>query len=200
MRLELPRLLARQGATVIYVTQDYKEAMALGDRIAVMAEGKVQQLGTPEEIYLRPANMEIARLFGDPTINLLDVTPKEDGIGIYVELSNVKVHLAGAPSSVVGQACVLGLRPESIHFTDVTQSGAVPVHVEAETPLNEKTVTLVLTARRREILVSRPAGSPGPKAGAAAIAIDAASALLFDKASGQRISANGQDMTRGEAA
>jgi multiple sugar transport system ATP-binding protein len=200
MRLELPRLLARQGATVIYVTQDYKEAMALGDRIAVMAEGRIQQLGTPEEIYLRPANMEIARLFGDPTINLLDVTPKEDGAGIHIELSNVKVHLADAPAAVVGQPCVLGLRPESVHFIDVAQSGAVPVTVEAETPLNEKTVTLVLTARRREILVSRPAGSPGPKSGAAAIKIDAASALLFDKASGQRISGNGHGMTRGEAA
>jgi multiple sugar transport system ATP-binding protein len=200
MRLELPRLLATQGATVIYVTQDYKEAMALGDRIVVMAGGKIQQLGTPEDIYLRPANVEIARLFGDPTINLLDVTPKEDGTGIHIELSNVKVHLAGAPSAVVGQACVLGLRPESVRFIDVTQSGAVPVTVEAETPLNEKTVTLVLTARRREILVSRPAGSPGPQAGAAAITIDAASALLFDKASGQRITDSSHGVTRGEAA
>ena len=76
MRLELPRVLARQGATTIYVTQDYKEAMALGDRIAVMAHGKIQQIGAPEEIYLSPANVEIARLFGDPTINLLDVEPR----------------------------------------------------------------------------------------------------------------------------
>lgn len=200
MRLELPRLLAKQGATVIYVTQDYKEAMALGDRIAVMAAGRIRQLGTPEEIYLQPADIEIARLFGDPTINLLDVTPQQDGGRIYVELSNVRIPLPHAPQSVVGKACVLGLRPESIRFTDPTASGAIPVTVEAETPLNEKTVTLALTVRGREILVSRPAGTPGPASGAAAIAIDAANAFLFDKATGARISSNSNGMTQGEAA
>jgi multiple sugar transport system ATP-binding protein len=206
MRLELPRLLAKQGATVIYVTQDYKEAMALGDRIAVMANGRIRQLGTPEEIYNQPADIGIARLFGDPPVNLLDVTPKHDGLGTYVELSNVKIYLGHAPAGIVGQACVLGLRPEAIRFVAPSEAGAIPVSVEAETPLNEKSVTLVNTARGREILVSRPAGTPGPKSGAAAIAVDAANALLFDRASGARLSAggngrdNGNGVTRGEAA
>jgi multiple sugar transport system ATP-binding protein len=200
MRLELPRVLARQGATVIYVTQDYKEAMALGDRIAVMADGRIRQLGTPEDIYDQPADMEIARLFGDPTINLLDVSPKKDETGVYVELSDVRVPLPAAPESVVGRDCVLGLRPETIAFTDPSAKGAIPVTVEAETPLNEKTVTLALTRRKREILLSRPAGKPGPKSGAAAIAIDAGSAFLFDKDSGARIYNNGKGITRGVAA
>ena len=60
MRLELPRLLGQQNATVIYVTQDYKEAMALGHRIAVIKDGAIQQIGTPAEIYLTPASTEIA--------------------------------------------------------------------------------------------------------------------------------------------
>ena len=75
MRLELPGLLRGRGTTVIYVTQDYKEAMALGDQIVVLTEGKIAQLGTPADIYLSPANIEIGRLFGDPVINLFDVTP-----------------------------------------------------------------------------------------------------------------------------
>ena len=200
MRLELPRLLAKQGATVIYVTQDYKEAMALGDRIAVMADGRIRQLGTPEEIYNQPADMEIARLFGDPTINLLEITPKQDDAGIYAELSNVRVPLPGAPLKIVGQACMLGLRPETIVFADPSAKGAVPVTVEAETPLNEKTVTLVKTLDGREILLSRPAGTPGPKSGPAAIAIDGVNAFLFDKASSARLSSNGNGMARGEAA
>jgi len=74
MRLELPVLLNQQGATVVYVTQDYKEAMALGDRIAVLEAGKIMQIGSPEDIYLRPNTIEISRLFGDPVINLIDVT------------------------------------------------------------------------------------------------------------------------------
>ncbi len=69
MRLELPRLLRGSGATVLYVTQDYKEAMALADRIAVLAGGRFIQTAAPDEIYLRPATLGVARLFGDPSIN-----------------------------------------------------------------------------------------------------------------------------------
>jgi multiple sugar transport system ATP-binding protein len=190
MRLELPRLLDDQGATVVYVTQDYKEAMALGDRIAVMHQGKIRQLGTPEQIYLEPADIEIARLFGDPTINLLDVKPSKDARGVYVGLSNVQVHLAGPFEQAVGRDCVIGLRPEALTFVRADAPAAIPVSVEAETPLNEKTVTLVRTVRGREILVSRPAGTPGPVAGNAHISVNPKSALLFDRATGARIGAS----------
>lgn len=201
MRLELPRLLAAQGATVIYVTQDYKEAMALGDRIAVMAAGRIRQIGAPEDIYNAPANIEIARLFGDPTVNLLDVTPKPEADGVSVQLSDVRIVLPGIPVAVAGKPCVLGLRPESLTFVAEGTPGAIPVTVEAETPLNEKTVTLVLTARGREILVSRPAGTPGPTSGRAHIAVDGANAFLFDKETGALIARHGSlTGTRGEAA
>ncbi|TPK76741.1 ABC transporter ATP-binding protein [Mesorhizobium sp. B2-4-18] len=201
MRLELPRLLADRGATVVYVTQDYKEAMALGDRIAVMSQGVIRQLGTPEQIYREPANIEIARLFGDPTINLLDVKPARDARGGYVGLSNVQVHLADAPEAAIGRDCIIGLRPEALHFVGENEPGAVPVTVEAETPLNEKIVTLVRTVRGREILVSRPAGTPGRSEGKAHIAVDGESALLFDRASGERIGArNVVKLRNGEAA
>ena len=201
MRLELPRLLASQGATVIYVTQDYKEAMALGERIAVMDGGRILQIGTPEDIYLTPANVSIARLFGDPTINLLDVTPKADAGGVHVTLSDARVPLPGYGENVAGRACVLGLRPESVHFADAGTPGAFPVTVEAETPLNEKTVTLVLTARNREILLSRPAGTPGPVSGRAHIVASGETALLFDKETGALIpKLAGSQTSKGEAA
>ncbi|MCB1490621.1 MAG: ABC transporter ATP-binding protein [Rhodobiaceae bacterium] len=185
MRLELPRLLADRGATVVYVTQDYKEAMALGDRIAVMSEGKITQIGTPEDIYYHPANVEIARLFGDPTINLLDVMPKADASGAYIEISGVPVRLGEGLKASVGTECVLGLRPEMIRFVDAGDPGAMPVTVEVETPLNEKTVTLASTKGGRELLISRPAGTPGGKGGAAHVAIDGGMAVLFDKQTGQ---------------
>lgn len=187
MRLELPRLLQQQGATVVYVTQDYKEAMALGDRIAVMSGGKFQQIGTPEDIYLTPASIDIARLFGDPTINLLDVTPERDKDGLFVRLSDERVSINPGYSSLVGKACLLGVRPESFAFVKRGSADAIPVEIEAETPLNEKIVTLVRTLRKREILVSRPAGRPGPSSGTASIAVSPSSALLFDKANGNLI-------------
>ena len=185
MRLELPRLLADQGATVIYVTQDYKEAMALGDRIAVLAEGRIAQVGTPEDIYRRPASIEIARLFGDPTINLLDVAPEKDGGGVFARLSDQRVPLDAGLEAAVGRDCVLGLRPEALRFSESTD--AIPVTIEAETPFNEKTVTLVVTQRGREILVSRPAGTPAPSSGEAGIEVDATDALLFDRTTQARI-------------
>lgn len=185
MRLELPRLLKDQNATVIYVTQDYKEAMALGHRIAVMNGQGIQQLGTPEDIYLRPANIKIAQLFGDPVINLLEVRPQAGAMGAVVELSGHTMPLIGLQAAI-GRDCLLGLRPESLHFVAEGTSGAIPVDVETETPLNEKTVTLALTQRGREIMISRPAGTPGPVSGRAWLAVDAASALLFDRDSGNR--------------
>lgn len=184
MRLELPRLLKGQNATVIYVTQDYKEAMALGRRIAVMNGHGIQQLGTPEDIYLRPANVEIARLFGDPVINLLEVCPESGPQGVTVQLSESAVALPGF-GAAVGRNCLLGLRPETLHFVPEGTPGAFAVEVETETPLNEKSVTLALTLDGREIMVSRPASKPGPAQGRAWLSVDAASALLFDRASGE---------------
>ncbi len=183
MRLELPRLLSDQGATVIYVTQDYKEAMALGQTIAVLDKGRIVQIGEPEDIYLRPAGRQISRLFGDPGINLLDVTPDCDEKGVFITLSDHKVHLPAGYDHTVGASVTVGLRPEALRFTDK----GIPVEVEAETPLNEKTITLTQTKRGREIFVSRPAGTAGPAHGSAFLGVDAAAAILFDSDTGDRI-------------
>lgn len=187
MRLELPRLIKDQNATVIYVTQDYKEAMAFGDQIAVINGGQVQQIGTPEQVYLTPANTDIARLFGDPVVNLLDVTPQIGPNGLFVNVSDQPMALPTGRASDVGRDCVLGLRPEALRFVDENAAGAIPVTVETEAPLNEKTVTLAVTARGREIMMSRPAGTPGPSSGPAHIGINADAALLFDRATGALI-------------
>lgn len=197
MRLELPRLLAGRGATVVYVTQDYKEAMALGDQIAVLAGGRIAQVGTPEEVYLRPATTEIANLFGDPAINLLDAVPAAEG-DVHVTLSGHRVLLGEGYAHTVGRDCVLGLRPEAIRFA--TEPGGIPVTIEAETPLNEKTVTLAVTAGGREVLISRPAGTPAPASGEAMIRVDPAQLLLFDRTTGRRIEPDDRPQAADEAA
>ena len=199
MRLELPRLLKDQNATVIYVTQDYKEAMALGDRIAVMNAGGIEQTGTPKDIYLAPATIEIARLFGDPVINLLEVTPEASVDGVQVMLSGVPVPIDAGYAGAIGTTCTIGIRPEAIRFVTEGTPGAIPLDIETEAPLNEKTVTLALTRNRREIMVSRPAGTPGPAQGQGHIAIDAVAVHLFDRASGQRIAPNSAAQEQGAA-
>ena len=72
MRAELKQLGAMSNTTTLYVTHDYQEALALGDRIAVMREGTLVQIGTPEEIWRRPADTFVAKALGQPEINLLD--------------------------------------------------------------------------------------------------------------------------------
>lgn len=187
MRLELPRLLKDQNATVIYVTQDYKEAMAFGDNIAVMSGHGIQQVGTPEEIYLTPGNIETARLFGDPVVNLLDVRPEKSKTGVHVKISGNPVAINAGYSSALATDCVLGIRPEALKFVTKDAPNSFPVTVEAETPLNEKTVSLMRTANGRELMLSRPAGSPGPSGGQAYISVDVSDAMLFEKDTGNRI-------------
>ena len=118
MRLELPNVLRRYDTTVLYVTQDYKEAMALADRIVVMIGGKVVQVADSEEVYNRPATVEIARLFGDPTINLLPCEPARDGAGLFATIANTRVPLGQGFEAAVGRGCVLGLRPEDLKLQD----------------------------------------------------------------------------------
>ena len=187
MRLELPRLLKDQNATVIYVTQDYKEAMALGDHIAVMNRQGILQIGTPEDIYLRPSNIEIARLFGDPAINLLQVCPKRSNGEVQLHLSGQSVTLDPGYAAAVGHDCILGIRPESLHFVEQHTPGSFPVTVSVETSLNEKTVSLTCTAQGREIMVSRPAGTASPASGKVWVAADVSNTLLFYRESGARI-------------
>lgn len=187
MRIELPALLAEQGTTVVYVTQDYKEAMALGDRIVVMDSGQMIQSGTPEDIYLKPATIDIARQFGDPVINLFDVVPQREGNGTVVSLSGKSVYLPVHNRDIEGRDCVLGIRPEALQFVGADNSTAIPAEIEAVTPLNEKTVTLMTTAGGRELLLSRPAGLDSPQSGQVYVTFDQSAIHLFDKENGRRL-------------
>lgn len=161
MRLELPRLLRQSGATVLYVTQDYKEAMALGDRIAVLQNGKFVQLATPEEIYNRPATLEVAKLFGDPVINTFE-------------------HMRN------GKPVIKAVRPDAVLLG--ARKDAMAAKIMAITPLNERTVLLLQSESGQEFLASLPSSVPTPKSGAKVQASFAVSGThYFDKETGARI-------------
>src|SRR5258708_21924378 len=114
MRLELPSLLRRGTASVLYVTQDYREAMAIADRIAVLIDGRLVQVARPEDIYARPASVAVARLFGDPSINLAEVAPVAEHGGVFAHVSSTPVRLASAarPPEGFGACWVRRLPPE----------------------------------------------------------------------------------------
>jgi ABC-type sugar transport system ATPase subunit len=111
-RAELKALHARVGGTMLYVTHDQVEALTLGDRLAVLDDGSLQQVGTPDELYARPANRFVGRFLGTPAMNVLPAQ-REDGRLVAGPLA-VDVPWLSAPP---GQALELGVRPEHLDIT-----------------------------------------------------------------------------------
>ncbi|MDQ7071512.1 MAG: sn-glycerol-3-phosphate import ATP-binding protein UgpC [Rhodobacterales bacterium] len=113
MRLEIKKLQEDLGITSVYVTHDQVEAMTLGHRLAVLNGGVVEQLGTPIEIYERPASMFVAGFIGSPSMNLLHAQISSDGTQVTLGKGGA-IDLPEARSDLAGKAVVLGVRPE--HF------------------------------------------------------------------------------------
>ena len=187
MRLELPALLKRAGSTVLYVTQDFKEAMALGDRIAVLLDGEIAQCDTPARIYAEPASIGVARLFGDPTLNLIEVEPRLVDGAPEVLVGGASIRLPASYAAAAGGSYMLGLRPESLHLVDGQAPGTIAVDLVAVTPLNEKSVLLFTMQGGSELLASEAGDREMPRrTGPARIAVDLDAVLLFDRDSGMR--------------
>jgi len=112
MRTELKRLHQLTKTTVVYVTHDQIEAMTLATRIAVMRNGRIEQLGTPEEIYNRPATLYVATFVGAPPMNLLAATAQAGRV--TVDGSGIALALPGLEAVPAGRRLVLGVRPEAV--------------------------------------------------------------------------------------
>ena len=124
MRVELKKLHLRLGTTAIYVTHDQVEAMTLGDRVIVMKDGVVQQVGEPLELYNQPANRFVAGFIGSPAMNFAAVTVTEANGSLIAENSGLRIKLPDETAQRlrghVGREITLGVRPE-----DLTVAGAV---------------------------------------------------------------------------
>ena len=131
LRVEIKKLHERLGNTMIYVTHDQIEAMTLADRIAIMKDGKIMQLASPNEIYNRPLNLYVADFIGSPSMNFLHGELKD---GNFV-LDGITIPMAGydfaAGSRHDGKA-IIGLRPEHIATGDALASAAVTAKVKVE--------------------------------------------------------------------
>jgi multiple sugar transport system ATP-binding protein len=117
MRVELARLHQRLHATILYVTHDQAEAMTLAEKIVVLQEGKVQQIGSPSAIYHEPVNTFVAAFVGSPPMNLIEGEVDEKGTilhsgGLQIDLSGV---LSGHRSEYAGKPMTVGVRPEDLH-------------------------------------------------------------------------------------
>ena len=121
MRGEIEALQKRLGVTTVYVTHDQVEALTMGDRIAVLREGVLQQIGRPGEVYDRPANLFVAGFIGSPPMNLAHATVEANGAGVRVRLGSATIPVPpelareqGLPE-LNGEQVIVGIRPEDLH-------------------------------------------------------------------------------------
>ncbi len=147
LRRELKLLHQNLGSTMVYVTHDQVEAMTLATRIVVMKSGVIQQIGTPAEVYERPANLFVAGFLGAPAINLVPATVAADGVSLDGALP---LQLA-AGRVKPGQAVVLGVRPEHVRLQ---ADGRWRATVELVEPMgNHQVVWMKLGAQTMSVLV-----------------------------------------------
>ena len=196
MRAEIKLLHQRLKATIVYVTHDQIEAMTMGDLIAVMKDGVVQQLGTPQEIYDNPANLFVAGFIGSPSMNFITVKPVIEGNEVFVAIENAGKSMrlalpfaADKLRSHAGRDVILGVRPEQI--TDMSSAhGDVGQELGCLIDLVEPTgPDTLLTTRLNGAAVTcrthpREAVLPGQTM---QLSFNLSKAALFDPANGERI-------------
>ncbi|MEP3279645.1 MAG: sn-glycerol-3-phosphate ABC transporter ATP-binding protein UgpC [Stappiaceae bacterium] len=181
MRLEIKKLHQRVGNTIIFVTHDQVEAMTLADRIVIMRDGHIQQVGTPFDVYHRPANTFVAQFIGAPSMNMLNGT-WNDG-AIHLE-GGLQVP-AAEKSATNGSSVVLGLRPD-----DLVVSDSAPLfegQVNVLEPLGAD--TLVYVGIEGQEVIAKASGRTPPALGATvSLSANPDNIYLFDAGTGEALS------------
>lgn len=155
MRAEIIKLRERINTTFIYVTHDQTEAMTLGDRIVIMKDGFIQQIGTPQEVFNHPYNLFVAGFIGSPQMNLFDAKLVKRNGKYAVVLDNLTVELseekqaALTKNNVAEQEITLGVRPEHITLCD---NGGISAKVDVSEMMGS-TVHLHVTAMGRDVVL-----------------------------------------------
>ncbi|HEX2528623.1 MAG TPA: sn-glycerol-3-phosphate ABC transporter ATP-binding protein UgpC [Geminicoccus sp.] len=181
MRLELRRLHARLGVTSVLVTHDQTEAMTMADLLVVMNGGRIEQVGTPLEVYGRPASRFVASFIGTPPMNLMAAEIMADG---QLALQGLALPLAVA--GVRPGPVVLGIRPEHVEMARSRHEADIELPVEI---VEELGATRILHARLQEqtFAVATAPGLPFPDGATLLLRLPPSAIHLFDPADGQRL-------------
>ncbi len=185
-RTQIASLQRRLGVTTVYVTHDQTEALTMGDRIAVLKDGQLQQVGTPRELYAAPVNLFVAGFIGSPAMNLLPATIA----GTTVRSLGAEVQLSSAVASAAANASVvLGVRPEDLKLASGDQQGiAAVVDLVEELGADGYLYGHAELDGERVELVARVDGRNHPAAGERVVLVpDHAHAHIFDAETGQRL-------------
>jgi multiple sugar transport system ATP-binding protein len=184
MRGEIKALHQRLKTTTVYVTHDQVEAMTMADRIVVMHDGRIEQIGTPLELYDRPGNLFVAQFIGSPAMNVIEGTVRRTAGGAFVEAAGgIRWPLDRGPGAD-GQSVVYGIRPE--HLALGAASGGVPGTIIVVEPTGAETELLIQVGEAQITLRThgRPAVNPDETV---ALAVDPSNVHVFDRATGQRL-------------
>jgi len=158
-RAELIRLHRSLGITTIYVTHDQVEAMTMGQRMAIMRDGLLQQCDQPEKVYARPVNKFVASFIGSPPMNFIPATITKEGDTAFVDTGEFKLPLAAShpASSAVGKSVSLGIRPEDIYDANlqmnfaVTPANTICAKVDVLEPLGHEYVAYIAAGKHNMI-------------------------------------------------
>ncbi|ROT98097.1 ABC transporter ATP-binding protein [Histidinibacterium lentulum] len=179
MRTEVKRLHARFPTTTLYVTHDQTEAMTMADRVVVMNAGRVEQVGTPMEVYDRPASLFVAGFVGSPPMNLFPA--RLEAGALHAEGRRI---LPDVPAGLPDGPVMAGLRPEALRLADPGAQGAMPARLDLLEPLGAETLALWTAEGLGEVWVRHDARArlaPGLRA---ALTAHAADLHLFDPGTG----------------
>jgi multiple sugar transport system ATP-binding protein len=136
MRAEILRIQRDLSVTTIYVTHDQIEAMTMGDRVAVMRHGVLQQVDTPQRIYDRPANLFVAEFIGSPAMNLIEADIRSDGDGVVASFGSHRLRLGRGTAAQPGRA-IIGLRPEDFEDAALAPPGPAESTLEIVPEIRE---------------------------------------------------------------
>jgi len=161
MRSEITDIHRKVGATTIYVTHDQTEAMTMADRIVVMKNGYIQQVGTPYDLYFKPVNMFVAGFIGEPPMNFVKEKVTNGSIKVgNKELSLAEVLTADVLASYEGKDIVFGFRPEAIVLGEQEESYVLNGEVELNELLGDNTNVYVDIEGIKSILKIDPHDTP----------------------------------------
>jgi multiple sugar transport system ATP-binding protein len=160
MRSEIAQIHKSTGATTIYVTHDQTEAMTLADRIVVMKDGYVQQIGTPYELYYKPANVFVAGFIGEPPMNFVRGKVQNGKFAIGKNLVDLAPKLGKKLGQYEGKEIVFGFRPESIKLGEHKEAYVMPANVELTEMLGDNTNVYINMDNVNAILKVDPHDTP----------------------------------------
>ncbi len=189
MRAELRLLFRRIEGTVVYVTHDQAEAMTLSDRLVVMRNGLVQQVGTPLEVYSNPVNIFVGKFLGSPSMNFIDATIESDQGDAVLRTAGGAVpvtrSMAGSDELTIGQPLVIGVRPEDIVISPGHGDG-LDATVEVIESMGASNVVYVRLAGTRVAVTTGPTFTSSYDA-PVSLSLDMEKVHLFDPVSEQAL-------------